>query len=209
MTKLIDMKLSEISFAPILHHSVAVEAGWVNNPNDPGKETKHGITYATAQEWKPQLVAKFGWDGTVKNLTQEMAMYVYEYGWWVPLRCQELLQIHPLIAQRVFDFGINAGRPRAGRALQVMLNLSNRAGLDYKDIGEDGSIGNATMNALKAFYAKRGGAGLRQLLIGMAGGHIAHYQQITIANPKLEEFFNGWMARLESDIAMYYKIYAN
>ena len=209
MTKLIDMKLSEISFAPILYHSVAVEAGYVNHPNDPGKETNHGITYATAQEWKPQLVAKFGWDGTMRGLTKEMAMYIYEFGWWVPLRCQELLQIHPLIAQRVFDFGINAGRPRSGRALQIVLNVSNRAGLDFSDIGEDGAIGNATIGALKSFYAKRGAAGLRQLLMGMVGRHFQHYQDLCIKDKKFEDFYGGWSARLESDVAMYYRIYAN
>lgn len=209
MTKLIDMKLNEISFSPILHHSVAVEAGWVKHPNDPGNETNHGITYATAQEWKPQLVAKFGWDGTMRGLTKEMAMYIYEFGWWVPLRCQELLKIHPLIAQRVFDFGINAGRPRAGKALQIVLNVSNQAGLDFSDIGEDGAIGNATINALKAFYAKRGPAGLRQLLMGMVGRHYNHYQDLCIRDKKFESFYNGWSARLESDIGMYYKIYSN
>lgn len=207
--QLLNMKLSEISFAPILYHSVAVEAGYVNHPDDPGKETNHGITYATAQEWKPQLVAKFGWDGTMRNLTKEMAMYIYEFGWWVPLRCQELLAIHPLIAQRVFDFGINAGRPRAGRALQIVLNVSNRAGLDFSDIGEDGAIGNATIGALKAFYAKRGNAGLRQLLMGMVGRHFQHYQDLCIKDKKFESFYVGWSARLESDVEMYYKIYTN
>lgn len=207
--QLINMKLTEISFAPILYHSVAVEAGYVNHPNDPGKETNHGITYATAQEWKPQLVAKFNWDGTMRNLTKEMAMYIYEFGWWVPLRCQELLAIHPLIAQRVFDFGINAGRPRAGKALQIVLNVSNQAGLDFSDIGEDGAIGNATIGALKAFYAKRGNAGLRQLLMGMVGRHFQHYQDLCIKDKKFESFYNGWASRLESDIGMYYKIYTN
>ena len=209
MTKLIDMKLNEISFAPILYHSVAVEAGYVNHPNDPGKETNHGITYATAQEWKADLVRLFNWDGTMRNLTVEMAMYIYENGWWKPLRCQELLQIHPLVAQRVFDFGINAGRPRAGKALQLVLNESHRAGLDFSDIGEDGSIGNATIGALKAFYAKRGAAGLRQLLMGMVGRHFQHYQDLCIKDKKFEDFYNGWSARLESDVGMYYKIYSN
>lgn len=206
---LIKLKLSEITFQPILYHSVAVEAGYVNHPDDPGKETNHGITYATAQEWKADLVAKFGWDGTMRNLTKEMAMYIYEFGWWIRLRCPELLAIHPLIAQRVFDFGINAGRPRAGKALQIVLNVSNQAGLDFADIGEDGAIGNATIGALKAFYAKRGNAGLRQLLMGMVGRHFQHYQDLCIKDKKFERFYGGWSARLENDVAMYYKIYSN
>lgn len=203
------LALKEISFYPILQHSVAVEAGYVNDPQDPGKETNHGITYATAQEWKADLVAKYKWDGTMRNLSVEMAMYIYELGWWKRLRCDELLAIHPLIAQRVFDFGINAGRPRAGKALQIVLNVSNQAGLDYSDIGEDGAIGDATMSALKAFYAKRGAAGLRSLLMGMVGRHYNHYQDLCIQDKKFERFYNGWSTRLESDVAMYYKIYTN
>ncbi|MGL5530176.1 MAG: glycosyl hydrolase 108 family protein, partial [Plesiomonas shigelloides] len=141
MVSLRKKKLSDIGFEDILIHSVNVEAGHVNDPDDRGGETNHGITYATAQEWKADLVAKFNWDGTMRNLTREMAMYIYEYGWWRRLRCPELLEIHPLIAQRVFDFGINAGRARAGRAIQIILNVSNRCELDYADISEDGAIG--------------------------------------------------------------------
>lgn len=209
MVSLRKKKLSEIGLEDILYHSVNVEAGYVNNPNDRGKETNHGITYATAQEWKADLVAKFKWDGTMRNLTREMALYIYEYGWWRRLRCPELLAIHPLIAQRVFDFGINAGRARAGRAIQIILNVSNRSGLDYADIGEDGAIGDKTINALKAFAAKRGPKGLRSFLISMAGRHSTHYQDVCIKNPSQEEFFNGWQNRLEDDIAMYYDIYRN
>lgn len=204
-----ELALNEISFYPILVHSVAVEAGYVNHPKDPGKETNHGITAATAAEWKAVLVEKFGWNGKMRDLTKEMAMYIYEFGWWKRLRCDELMAIHPLIAQRVFDFGINAGRPRAGRALQVVLNVSNRAGLDYADIGEDGSIGDATIGALKAYYAKRGAAGLRSLLMGMVGRHFQHYQELCIKDKDFEDFYVGWSARLESDVAMYYKIYSN
>lgn len=206
---LADMKLDEITFEPILKHSVTVEAGYVNHPNDPGAETNHGITHATAQEWKADLVAKFNWDGTMRNLTIEMAMYIYEFGWWKPLRCDELLAIHPLIAQRVFDFGINAGRTRAGNALQVVLNVSNRGGTDYADIGVDGKIGPATIKALTAFYAKRGSAGLRQLLMGMVGRHFHHYQELCIKDKKFQSFYSGWASRLEGDVAMYYDIYDN
>lgn len=202
-------KLSDIKFEDILVHSVNVEAGYVNNPKDRGGETNHGITYATAQEWKSDLVKLFNWDGKMANLTREMAMYIYRKGWWEPLRGDQLLAIHPLVAQRVFDFGINAGRSRAGKAIQIVLNLSNRAGLDYKDIGEDGAIGTKTIDALKAFAAKRGAKGLRSFLISMACRHGNHYQEICIKNPTQEEFFNGWQNRLEDDIAMYYDIYRN
>lgn len=204
------MSLWNIGYKEIVTHSISeYEKGWVNNPKDPGKETMCGITIATATQYKDELVAKFKWTGKMRDLTQEMADYIYLTYWWKPLRCDDLRAIHPFIAQRVFDFGINGGRGRAGESLQIVLNVLNRNATDYPDLVVDGGIGNKTIEALKAYANKRGQSGLRGLLIGIASRHMVHYQTIAIANQTLETFSNGWQTRIEQDIAMYYRVYGN
>ena len=134
------MKLADFTCENIIRKSVNVEAGYVNNPADKGGETNWGITYATAQEHKADLIKLFKWDGAMRNLTQPMAMWVYRHSWWDRLRCDELLAVHPFIADRIFDFGINAGRGAAGTNLQRILNVMNRMGKERRNVFKQGKV---------------------------------------------------------------------
>ena len=188
--------LTDFNQSSIIRHACAVEAGYVNNPADTGGETNHGITAATAAEFKASLVTKFSWDGTMRNLSEEMAMYIYQVGWWDRLHCSELLAVHPFIADRIFDFGVNAGRGAAATNLQRILNVMNRMQQDYKDISTQGGIGPETLGALKAYVSKRGTVGvlnLIQLLIDLQG---AHYVQVSEKRELNETFMTGWTTRV-------------
>ena len=201
-----NVMLKDVTKEWIINHSVNIEAGYVNNKNDLGKETKHGITYATAQEWKPQLVAKFGWDGKMINLTREMAWYIYDHGWWQRMRCDELMAIHPLLCQRIFDFAINGGRVVSVKYLQRLLNVLNRQGKDYPDFAPDGGIGPNTLGQLRSFAAKRGPRGIMYLLQGLTGMHVNHYVEISEGRVANEEFTNGWLDRLLGATEFYARV---
>lgn len=201
-----NVMLKDVTKEWIINHSVNIEAGYVNNKNDLGKETKHGITYATAQEWKPQLVAKFGWDGKMINLTREMAWYIYDQGWWQRMRCDELMAIHPLLCQRIFDFAINGGRVVSVKYLQRLLNVLNRQGKDYPDFAPDGGIGKNTLGQLRSFAAKRGSRGIMYLLQGLTGMHVNHYVEISEGRVANEEFTNGWLDRLLGATEFYARV---
>lgn len=190
------MKLSDFTRESIIRRCVSVEAGYVNNPADTGGETNHGITAATAAEYKAVLVAKFHWDGSMRNLTEEMAMWVYQIGWWDRLHCSELHAVHPFIADRMFDFGVNAGRGAAATNLQRILNVMNRMQQDYRDLKVDGVMGPGTVAALKSYVTKRGTTGvlnLIQLLIDLQG---AHYVQVSEKRELNETFMTGWTTRV-------------
>lgn len=198
--------LTDFTCSSIIRKSVAVEAGYVNNPADKGGETNCGITYATAQEHKADLVKLFNWDGSMRSLTQEMAMWIYKHSWWDRLHCDELLAIHPFIADRIFDFGINAGRGAAATNLQRILNVMNRMQKDYKDISTQGGIGPETLGALKSYVAKRGQDGvlnLIQLLIDLQG---AHYVQVSEKRELNETFMSGWTTRVREANQLYQSI---
>lgn len=87
----------------ILEH----EGGYVNNPNDPGGETKYGIS----KKSYPNL--------DIKSLTSEQAKQIYYNDFWVPLKLDniesERLRLH------LFDFAVNAGKSKAIKTLQDVL----------------------------------------------------------------------------------------
>ena len=199
-------KLTDFTRESIIRRCVAVEAGYVNNPADKGGETNHGITATTAAEYKADLVRLFNWSGRMIDLTEQMAIYIFQVGWWDRLHCAELLAIHPFIADRIFDFGVNAGRGAAGTNLQRILNVMNRQQKDYKDITVDGAIGNGTIATVKAYVAKRGNEGvlnLIQLLIDLQG---AHYVQIAEKRELNETFMSGWTTRVREANEIYQAI---
>lgn len=200
-------KLADFTRDNIIRRGVAVEAGYVNNPADKGGETKCGITATTAAEHKDDLIKLFKWNGQMKDLTEEMAIWIYRTAWWDRLRLDDILKIHPFIADRLFDFGINAGRGAAGTNIQRILNVMNRMQQDYKDIKPDGAIGDGTVDALKAYVAKRGQVGILnmiQLLIDLQG---AYYIQVAEKRELNETFMSGWTTRVREANELYQRIF--
>lgn len=192
----------------IIQSKTRLEAGYVNNPKDRGGETNHGITYALANEPKNLAILKsrFNWDGKMVNLTKEMAYYLYDNEFWVKLYLDRIFQHYPLVADKIFEMGINTGRGKVATSLQRILNAANRNERDFKDLKVDGSIGPATYEALKGFVRKRGNRGELQLLMGLTSCQGYHYLEITENRPDNEEFFVGWLERIvEQQINYKYK----
>lgn len=207
----VDLKtLTTSSFTQdfIIRNRVNVEGGYVFDPNDLGGETNHGITKNTANEWK-SLWTKYNWDGNMKTLPEALAFEIYVKGWWDRLKLDEVMKRHPVLADRLFDWGINAGRQRGVFALQRYLNVCNRQQADYKDIKVDGSIGTETFTALDAYIAMRGKAGLRALLTTHSGMQNTYYVDISESRSANETFTNGWMARGYANDEMYAYLIVN
>ncbi|KKN23826.1 hypothetical protein LCGC14_0901100 [marine sediment metagenome] len=97
------------------------EGGYVNDPNDPGGETKYGIS----KKAYPQV--------NITDLTIENAKEIYKKDYWFACSCDEL-PFHFAIA--VFDMAVNMGITKAKRILQIALGVT-----------VDGSIGPKTVAA--------------------------------------------------------------
>lgn len=179
----------------IIQAKTAIEAGYVNDPNDLGKETNHGITIATARE--------FNYTGKMRDLTVDQALAIYDKGWWQRMRLDQILAMSPMLADRLFDFGINAGRSNAIKSLQRILNVLNRQGKLYKDIDADGGIGALTMAALAGFIKARGEAGLNRLLFALTCHQVAYYTEISEKRSQNEEFTYGWYDRVFREMPEY------
>jgi len=168
----------------VINGIIAVEGGYVNDPNDSGGETNYGITKAVAR--------KFGYEGDMKNLIREMAYHIYSVRYWDALSLDDIERIAPKIAEEMADTGVNMGVGRAATFLQVALNAFNNKGAYYADIMEDGDIGPGTMRALKSFVAKRGEKGQEVLRDALNCQQGAFYIDLTRRRQKDEAFVYGW-----------------
>lgn len=87
------------ALALVLKH----EGGYVNHPEDPGGETKYGIS----KRAYPDL--------DIAGLTEEQAGEIYLRDYWMPIKAPEL----PLpVALMTFDAAVNMGLKRAAQFAQ-------------------------------------------------------------------------------------------
>ncbi len=203
------IKLSDFNWKFVIQDKTAVEAGYVKDPRDSGGETNHGITKALAEQYTTTLKAKFGWDGTMRNLTEEMAYYLYKTHFWDKMRLDDVLKRSAFLADRLFDFGINAGKAAPVTRLQRILNVMNNGGTYYKDIVADGAMGPGTLGALDAYIAKRGKEGIDILIDQMFNMQGAYYVELAERREKDEAFVYGWSGRVRRERRRYEAIELN
>lgn len=134
----------ERCFEAVLGH----EGGYVNNRNDPGGETKFGISRR----------AHPGED--IKNMTVERAREIYKRDYWDACRCDEL---PPPLALLVFDAAVNCGVSRSTKWLQQAVGSP-----------PDGFLGPITLTAVRQ-SAKRKGLGVvcRDVLVARTMFHVS------------------------------------
>ena len=100
-----------------------MRGGYVQDPRDPGGETKYGISKRSY----PRL--------DIRRLTREQAIEIYRRDFWAPMRCD---QLSPMLAVAAFDCAVNQGK----RAAKVMLQRALR-------VKADGVIGPMTLRAAR------------------------------------------------------------
>ena len=101
---------------------ISHEGGYVNDPRDPGGETKFGIS----KRAYPQV--------DIKNLTLDAAKDIYKRDYWDRAQCDKL---PPQLAYLLFDAAVNSGIGQSIRFLQRAVNLA-----------DDGVIGPMTLAAV-------------------------------------------------------------
>lgn len=161
------------------------EGGYVDHPSDKGGATNYGITKAVAEQ--------AGFRGDMRDFPRDLARIIYKQRYWFGPKFHEVAKHSQAIAAELFDTGVNMGTAVAAKFLQRALNAFNKKGALYPDIGVDGVIGNATINALKSFLSARGGEGESVLVKALNSLQAARYFEITEARPANEDFIYGWI----------------
>ena len=179
------MSSSNLTIDQAVNKVIGVEGGYVNNPKDSGGETIWGITITTAR--------RYGYAGPMRSMPKSTAAEIYKKRYVIEPGFDRVWTLSPKIGYELFDTGVNTGPSVPSRWLQENLNVLNRNGRDYPDIGEDGDIGPATLRALQAYLQKRGADGELQLLKCLNIDQGAFYKSLARRRPKDEEFFFGWI----------------
>lgn len=116
----------EQAFALVI--SPEYEGGYVNDINDPGGETKFGISKRSY----PSL--------DIKSLTREQVKPIYKADFWGPAGCDAV----PVpLKYPLFDFAVNSGPRRAVKTLQKRLGVL-----------ADGSLGPITLAEIMLWPSK-------------------------------------------------------
>lgn len=118
-------------FESAIEKTLAHEGGYVNDPQDPGGETRFGIS----KRAYPDL--------NIATLTREQAIAIYHQDFWTAPGFHKIKD--PSIAAKAFDLGVNMGANRAVKLLQQATNWFG-AGLTV-----DGALGPATAKTINAF----------------------------------------------------------
>lgn len=160
----------------------AVEGGYVNDRNDPGGETNHGIT--------KQVAVAHGYRGSMKDLPVHLAQAIYYKDYIEAPGYLPLVELQPAVATKVIDAAVNAGAGRSSRWFQQSLNALGRGGKDFPQIYVDGRVGSSTIKTYVLLEKVRGKRRACELVLkAMDGFQAAHYLSLT----KLNKFTVGWL----------------
>lgn len=170
----------------IINGVIDREAGYVDHPSDKGGPTNWGITEAVARA--------AGYTGLMRDLPRNYAEAIYLRDYVTGPGFDKIVVLSADIAAELVDTGVNVGPGLPGPWLQRCLNLLNGQGKYYADIAVDGTIGPATVLALRAYLVKRGEPGRVVLLRMLNSLQGARYIEITEKREKNEDFIFGWFA---------------
>lgn len=168
----------------IINSVISLEGGYVNDPNDSGGETNHGITKATA--------VSFGYFDEMKDLTKSQAFEIYDALFWELNKCDHILAISSKICYEVFEMSINL---RFGASIEIMqrtLNSLNYCEQFYKDLEIDGINGSKTIACLKKCVSVRNQNIIIKIMNIFQG---YYYLDLAEKRPKDKKYIYGWIQK--------------
>ena len=161
------------AFEYAFNKTLALEGEYVNDPDDPGGETKWGIS----KKAYPDL--------DIDALTLNGVKYLYRRDYWEALYLGMIC--NQAIAAEIFDTAVNMGQRISIRIVQRALNFLG------ENLVEDGIIGPKTISALNDWASRD----QRALFVCLNGFQFMRYVEITSYKPGLKRFSRGWTKRIQ------------
>lgn len=146
------------------------EGGYVNDPADPGGETKYGIS----KRAYPHL--------DIRTLTREEAIAIYRRDWWDRYRMGEIEDV--AIASKVLDVFVNVGPIQGATIVQRALHACGQ-----RHVTVDGIIGTQTIAAINAVKPRAA------LLAAIRAEAASYYRDLVARRPELRRYKQGWLNR--------------
>lgn len=184
----------------IAREIVAREGGFVNDPDDPGGATNHGVTIGTLRS----LGMDVNRDGRidvadVRALTRAQAEQIFVEHYF---RRPRLAELPEPVQASVFDMYVNAG----ANAVKILQRLITRMGFPATD---DGVIGPRTIAAARDAAE----AAPRHLADAYGIARRNYYYALADQRPASRKFARtkaggkgGWITRAEEFIAPHYHL---
>lgn len=183
------------SVTDIASEIVSREGGFVDDPDDPGGPTKHGVTLATLKRLGIDVTGDGRTDiGDVRALTRNRAIQIYVEHYFRRPRIGDLPEA---LQPSVFDMYVNAG----ANAVKLLQRLLTDMG---HDLSVDGAIGPRTIAAAHV------AAGADPVLLADAYGIARrnYYYRLADERPQSRKFARrkdgakgGWITRAEEFIS--------
>lgn len=158
------------NFEQALKKTLEHEGGYVNDPDDPGGETYKGIARKMHPNWEGWgIIAKRGLKAP--ELDAAVADFYRKEFWKFDLVTSQL------IAESIFDFGVNAGMSTSVRLAQRVL-----------EIDADGVLGANTIKAINE-------ANEEAFLAAYTVAKVYRYVSICKNRPTSKKYLYGWLCR--------------
>ena len=164
-------------FEPAYEAMIRNEGGYVlhNVAGDRGGMTYAGIARNMNPQWAGWSVIDAGGEPPA-----DMVRAFYRANFWNNIRGDEIQ--HQAIAQSIFDFHVNTGRPARVLA-QIVVGVT-----------PDGSFGPRTVAALNAYDPDK-------FVMAYALAKIARYRDIVTRDRTQQKFLLGWINRTLEGVA--------
>ena len=178
------------------------EGGYANDPNDRGKRTLNGISQVFWPNWEgwPRLMAIIKLVGEdAKKINAEvnkdaellrMISAFYKKEFWDVNSLDHVKS--QSIANEMYDTGVNMGKAVAAKFLQEALNLCNKNGFSYPEVGVDGKI-SPTGETLRTLNTKANEIAVLNTFNMLQG---ERYLKIMRADSSQEKFWQSWLHRV-------------
>lgn len=193
-----------------MKHEGGYHSGVINGVKDRGGETYKGIARKFWGNWSGWTIidsyAKENKELFEKNLEkherlQDLVHEFYKKKFWDSMKLDEVP--HQIIAEKLFDIGVNQGVPTASKYFQDILNMLNNNQKHYSNIVVDGKVGNATLDAYKRYFRTADKFRYRSeesntlvFLNALRGEQYSRYEKIVKRDEEQEAFFYGWLKRI-------------
>jgi lysozyme family protein len=175
-----------VSVDSIIEDVIGREGGYSDHPADRGGKTMWGITESVARA--------NGYHGEMRQMPREVAKGIYLRRYVTGPGFGGVMSVSEKIAEELVDTGVNMGPAVASLYLQRALNALNNNGKIYNDIIEDGDVGTATLNALRAYLrARKGPEGEAVMLKALNCLQGARYIELATKRTANQAFLFGWL----------------